>query len=162
MTAHRKAQPGVSLFAVLAIAGLGSLMAWLFMGPEAALRRGFEAALADQRSTTTGDVTVAESAPLDREHLWLSRSDDQPLGMTGPVDVGTRIDISGRDGRVQRLEVLDVRKIEIASASPGPPAQLVMVSCRVVGSPNKGVIRFLMDAASIETATHRVPAQKAL
>lgn len=161
MTDHRKAQSGLSLFAVVALAGLGSLMAWLFMRPEAALRRGFEAALTEQRPAL-GDVTVAESASLDREHLWLSRSDDQPLGLTGPVDVGTRIDISGRDGRVQRLEVVDVRKIEVESASAGHPAQLVMVSCRVVGSPGKGMIRFLMDAASLETATQRVPAQKAL
>jgi hypothetical protein len=161
MTAHSKAQSGLPLVAVVAIAGLGSLMAWLFMRPEAALRRGFEAALTDPRSAL-GDATVAENAPLDREHLWLSRSDDQPLGSTGPVDVGTRIDIAGRDGRVQRLEVVDVRKIEIETASTGHPAQLVMVSCRVVGSPDKGVIRFLMDAASLETATHRVPAQKAL
>lgn len=161
MTAYRKALPGVPVLALVAIAGLGSLTAWLLLRPEVTLRRSFEAALTGQRSVI-GDVAIAEKS-LDRQHLWLSRSDDQPIGSTGSIEVGARIEISDRDGRARRLEVVDVRRIELDPASAGERSpHLIMVSCREVGAPGKGVIRFLMDAAPLEVQTHRITAQKAL
>jgi hypothetical protein len=158
MTAIR----ALPLLAAAAIAGIGGLAGWSLLRPETSLRLAFEKALA-QRQDQAGDITVGNTSKLDRRHLWLSRSEDQPLDMGGLMRVGTRIDIKDGQGHTRTLEVADVREIELEMASAADhTSRLLMVTCREVGVSSKGVVRFLMDSSGLEGPVHRLQAQRTL
>ena len=160
MSLHRKIIAGAPLAAVAMLMGT-VLIAWSALRPEAALRRSFEAALAQERPEA--DAVVGQSTPLDRAHLWLSRAEGHPLGFAGPMRVGDRIEISGRDGPRRRLEVVDVRAVAVDGQSvEGHGPQLLMVSCRELGAGEKGLVRFVIEAEGVAPEAGKASTQRTL
>ena len=159
MTAPRRRLAGAPVLAVVALAGTAGLLAWSFVRPEATLRHGFEAALAKMPRARDA---VAQGSQLDRRNLWLSRSEEAPLGLAGPVHPGDRIEISGHDGRRRVLEVTDVRAVDglVQVDHEAPP--LLMVSCREAGSSNGPIVRFVVEAERPEPMTQKVATQRTL
>ncbi len=129
--------------------------------PEALLRRSFASALA--AAPKGCGPPVAQAGNLDHRNIWLSHSDNQPLDFAAPVKLGDRIEISGRGKERRALEVVDIRALE-TGLTPAEDAvhQLLVVSCREVGSKSDRMVRFVMEAEGLDTATRKVPPQRTL
>lgn len=146
-----KARKIIASMPLLALAGacttIGVLALTVFR-PEAVLDRGVEAALAQSdRAQARSTPAPRAEALADSPHFWLSRLDDEsPLGLSKPVQVGDRIEISGRNGR-RTLEVVDIREIGSSltriEGQAGP--RLLLVSSREVGAGNPRLVRFIIE-----------------
>lgn len=136
---------------LIALAGacvtVGALALTVFR-PDAVLDRGVEAALARSDHAPAGPILAPRRESLaDSPHFWLSRLDDEPpLGLSEPVQVGDRIDISGRRGRLT-LEVVGIREIGSSltriESEPGP--HLLLVTSRETGTGNPRLVRFIIE-----------------
>lgn len=131
------------------------VLAWTVFRPEAVLDRGVEAALAQVRSAAKSlRPPAGRQALAESPHFWLSRLEhDLPLGLSKPVQLGDRIDISGRNGH-RTLEVVDIREIGASltrvESSPGP--RFLLVSCREIGSGSARLVRFIIEADELAPA----------
>jgi len=137
---------------LIALAGtctaVGVLAATVFR-PEVVLDRGVEAALAHLNDSAERPArTAPRQALADSPGFWLSSLDDaEPLGLSRPLQVGDRIDITGRSGR-KTLEVVEIHQISPSLTkvehSPGP--RFLLVTIREVGSANPRHLRIIIEA----------------
>lgn len=146
---------------VLMLAGLaGVTVAGLAAArPEHWISAGFDTALSRQQTAVSfatqkpaaGQVVQA-AGPVGDETFWLDRVRDiGSAPFPAPVSVGDRITISSHAGAPRQLEVIGLRRIGSEVTPVGltaGEAQLVLVTCRVVGSEPNQVVRFLVEARS--------------
>lgn len=144
----RKIIAGMPLIALAGACTAVGVLAWTLFRPDAVLDRGVEAALSQITPERRTSAPAPRQALVDSPHFWLSRlEDDLPLGLSKQVQVGDRIEISGRDGR-RSLEVVDIRDISASltkvESTPGP--RFLLVSAREVGSGSPRLVRFIIEA----------------
>src|SRR5690606_6524524 len=150
MVNARKIIASVPLIALAGACTSVGVLALTVFRPEAVLDRGVEAALAqsDQAPAQARPTPAPQAEALaDSPHFWLSRLDDAlPLGLSKAVQVGDRIEISGRGGR-QTLEVVDIREIGSSltrmESQHGP--RLLLVTSREVGTGDPRLVRFIIE-----------------
>ena len=147
----RKIIAGIPLFALAGACATVGVLALTVFRPDAVLDRGVEAALAQsQKDQAASRPTPSphKEALADSPHFLLSRLDDElPLGLSKPVHLGDRIEISGRDGQRATLEVVDIREIGSSltriESTPGP--RLLLVTSREIGTGNPRLVRFIIE-----------------
>lgn len=147
--------------AVTAAAGfLGSgLLSWQLLSPERGLEGSFRQALVQQGGAQP--VRTSASVPLPSDTfgagLWLSGAEaTAPADDARPMEIGSLVAISARDGDTRHLQVVDIRPVSsrLHESSRDVPTSLLMVTLRPVGQASGGEIRILIEP----TGTTKVPA----
>lgn len=148
MVNSRKIIASMPLIALAGACTTVGVLAWTVFRPDAVLDRGVEAALAQIPPEQSVNAPASRQALVDSPHFWLSRLDDElPLGLSKQVQVGDRIDISGRNGH-RSLEVVDIRDIgpSLTRVESTPAPRFLLVSAREVDSGSPRLIRFIVEA----------------
>ena len=141
----------ISSIPLIALAGACTtvgVLAWTVFRPDAVLDRGVEAALARITPQQKTSAPAPRQALVDSPHFLLSRlEDDLPLGLSKQVQVGDRIDISGRNDH-RSLEVVDIRDISasLTRVENTPRPRFLLVSAREVDSTSPRLVRFIIVA----------------
>lgn len=139
--------------AVTAAAGfLGSgLLSWQLLSPERGLEGSFRQSLA--RHDGSQPVKTSANMPLPSDTfgagLWLSGLDVAASGDdAAPMEIGSHIAISARDGDTRHLQIIDIRPTSnpLHDANEAVPASLLMVTLRPVGQGSGREIRILIEA----------------
>ncbi|HEX5999357.1 MAG TPA: hypothetical protein VFZ16_08160 [Hyphomicrobiaceae bacterium] len=105
------------------------------------------------------------TAEVGDEGYWLARGGTATPVMLGKrLAVGDRISITGQDGRVRRLQVVDLSPIDapILNVADSPASlRLVRVTCRIAGrTADKGEpVHFFVEAEGPKP-THLTPATR--
>ncbi len=146
----RKIIASMPLIALAGACTAVGVLAWTVFRPDAILDRGVEAALAEAApgQTTTAPARSRQQALVDSPNFWLSRLDEgRPLGLSKSVQVGDRIDISGRTGR-RTLEVIDIREIgpSLTQVENAPGPRFLLVTTREAGPGHPRLVRFIIEA----------------
>ncbi len=154
MVNSRKIFASLPLIALAGTCATVGALAWTVFRPEAVLDRGVEAVLAQVAPAQQATAPASRPGLKDSPDFWLSRLDEElPLGLSKPVHVGDRIEISGRNGR-RTLEIVDIREIGPSltrvESTPGP--RFLLVSSRVVGSASPRLVRFIIEADELRPA----------
>ena len=158
MPRNRKRVAPVPVLAMTATAGALCAMTIALSRPEAVLVRTFGAGLA---AKSRAIEQVAATKMADSPNFFLSKSGpNRARGLAQPVRLGDRITVSSQSGEHSVLEVIDIRDLDgditHADATAGP--RLVLVSCKILGSPGDRVVRFIVEANEPETAALGPPA----
>lgn len=146
---------------LMALAGtctaIGVLAATAFR-PEVIIDRGVEAALAHFNETT--EQRVIETAEQRREQparrqaladspaFWLSSLEDgDSTELSQPLQVGDRIDITGRSGR-KTLEVVDIHQIspDLTRVEHASGPRYLLVTFREVGPAKPRLMRIIIES----------------
>jgi hypothetical protein len=132
---------------VVAVAGA----AWwsgTLSAPESLLARSYQAAIADAETSSSGirltpaSLTgVAEQKPVDA--IWPRPAAAQNLAFHRPLKIGDRISISSRDGKADRLSVVELQQIDGAGIG-APGLRFQLVTSRQDGLPEGQLVRFLI------------------
>jgi hypothetical protein len=134
---------------------------------------GVGKALHAQRSAQpfelAGSVLHLDQAEVGDEGYWFNRAGfagQAPLGM--PLTAGSRITITGGDGRTHTLEVMEIAPVGgrlLKVADDSAPVRLVRVMARVVGATKAShdePVRFYVEVEPPKPAPLRVAPQAAL
>ncbi|MBX9590464.1 MAG: hypothetical protein K2X43_14245 [Hyphomonadaceae bacterium] len=150
------------------LAGAGALWADLMVS------HGFGKVLGAQKVALPFEVAaqggLRHVAQVGDEGYWLTRAEvESPAPFGKRLAVGDRITISGRDGRVRTLEVIDLKAIgePLTKAVTGAaPMRLLLVTCRSVEASEpdaQAPVRFIIEGEPVEPpAVAPSPAPKAL
>jgi hypothetical protein len=162
--AHRGRLLVLAGCAAAAVAGAAALRADQVVG------LGFRLAL----ETHTGDASLELAAQgrqlqaeVGDEGYWLTRAEvASATPFSKPLALGDRITIADGSGRERRLQVVDVKPIGVPLfrvATGRPPAQLLLVTCRDLDAPDRdgAPVRFIIESETAEPAP-QPPAPKAL
>jgi hypothetical protein len=131
--------------------GLAAIMMWsgALSNSERLLSRSYRAALSHTDAGTAGSLKVTPAAlsdagePKPVEALWPGRPGEPSLAFRRPLTVGDRVTISSRDGKPDRLSVIEVDQVDgVAVGAPGVRFQLV--TSRLEGAPQGSLVRFLI------------------
>lgn len=164
MVNGRKIIAGLPLIALASACTTVGVLAWTVFRPDAILGRGVEAALAESPAAQVPDTppnTQRKQALAESPNFWLSRLDDElPLGLSKPVQLGDRIEISGHHGN-RTLEVIDIREIgpnlTRVESKPGP--RFLLVTTQEAGTSHPRFVRFIVEADELSPMgigeTHR-------
>ncbi len=152
MVNGRKIIAGLPLIALASTCTAVGVLAWTVFRPDAILGRSVEAALAQApppaQAPDASPNIHRQQALADSPNFLLSRLDDElPLGLSKPVQVGDRIDISGRNGR-RTLEVVDIREIgpSLTKVENKPGPRFLLVTTRETGPGQPRFVRFIIEA----------------
>jgi hypothetical protein len=162
MPRNRKRVARVPVLAMTATVGTLCAMTIALSRPEAVLVQTFGAGLA-AKSRAIEQVTATKMA--DSPYFWLSKSEpNKALGLAQPVRLGDRITVSSQSGEHSVLEVIDIRDLDgdVTHADATTTPRLVLVSCKIVGSPGDRLVRFIVEATEPETAALGTPSPRAL
>jgi hypothetical protein len=164
MPRNLKLAARVPALAMAATAGTLFTMTIALSRPEAVLDQSFEAGLAaTSRPSERAAAVIGKLA--DSPHFWLSKSEaNGALGLPQPVRLGDRITVSSQSGEHSMLEVIDIRDLDgdVTHAEAAARPRLVLVSCKMLGSPGDRVVRFIIEAGESEPATLRTQSPRAL
>lgn len=137
--------------AVAILAGGGALRADLMVGHGFGKVFGAQDAPLPFEVAGNGPTHVAQ---VGDEGYWLTRSQvESPAPFAKRLAVGDRITISGRDGRQQTLEVVDLKSIgePLTKVVTGaPPMRLLLVTCRIVDGDGQPPVRFIVEGEPAE------------
>lgn len=119
------------------------------------MSEGFEKALNTSRAELSFKPHT-DNRPGD-EGYWLTRAEMQsPALFAKPVAIGDRITISGNDGEVRRLEVIDVKAMG-ASPAGHEAVSLLLVTARVhEEKADKATVRFIVEGQMAKPAPQTV------
>jgi hypothetical protein len=151
----------IPVLAMTATAGTLCVMATVLSRPEAVLVQTFGAGLA-AKSRTLEQAATPKLA--DSPYFWLSKSEpERAVGLAQPVKLGDRITVSSQSGEHSVLEVIDIRDLDgdVTHASATMP-RLVMVSCKMLGSPGDRVVRFIVETNEPDSAALASPSPRSL
>jgi hypothetical protein len=164
MSGNRKVAARVPALAVTATAATVCAVTIGLSRPEAVLDRSFELGLA-VNSRPIEQVARTQPALADSPYFRLSKSEpNRPPGLASRVKIGDRITVSSQSGEHSVLEVIDIRDLDgdvthaEAAARPG----LILVSCKVLGSPGDPVVRFIVEADESDSAMLGTQSPRAL
>jgi hypothetical protein len=142
--------------------GVG-LMSWQLLSPESGLEMGFRRALDDtvQQAANAAPPTEFSSQTFGAG-LWLSAHKPRSAATdSSQMGIGSEIAVSGRDGQMRRLQVVDVRSAEASKGLSTPTGTpMLLVTLRPVGQSSGGEIRVLVEAG--DSARPIVPAGHSL
>jgi hypothetical protein len=164
MPLNRKIAARVPALAMTATAGILFAMAIALARPEAVLDQSFEAGLA-ATSRPSERSAPAPRKLTDSPYFWLSKSEpNRALGLAQPVRLGDRITVSSQSGEHSMLEVVDIRDVDgdVTHAEAAARPRLVLVSCKMLGSPGDRVVRFIVEAGESEPGTLGTQSPRAL
>jgi hypothetical protein len=165
MSGNRKVAARVPALAVTATAATVCAVTIGLSRPEAVLDRSFEVGLA-VNARPIEQVARTQPALADSPYFRLSKSEpNRAPGLASRVKIGDRITVSSQSREHSVLEVIDIRDIdghvthsEAAAARPG----LLLVSCKVLGSPGDQVVRFIVEADEADSAMLGTQSPRAL
>lgn len=147
----RSARKTLAVTAAAGFVGSG-LLSWQLMSPERGLEGSFKQALVQQNGALP--VRTSASAPLASDTfgagLWLSGAEaTAPADEARPMEIGSLIAISARDGDTRHLQVVDIRPISnrIHDTNQDVPVSLLMVTLRPVGQTSGGEVRIFIEAS---------------
>ena len=147
----------------LAAAALAAALWWsgTLAAPEIMLERGYRMAIADAEAYSAGiRLTPAalheatQSKPVAA--IWPGPSPAQSLAFHRPLKVGDRITISSREGKADKLSVVELQQIDGAGIG-APGLQFQLVTSRQDGPADGSLVRFLIaiDGATVAPAADK-------
>lgn len=147
-------------FLVLSASAIAAVVAGSAIGSDAAFNRGFNKALEVSRPELT---FTASNQQVGDEGYWLTRAEvESPATLMKPLSVGDRITISGSDGRVRKLEVVDLKAVGadpvVRTGAGATPMRLLVVTCRIAESKDEALVRFIIEAEHQPPAPPPAPA----
>jgi hypothetical protein len=163
MQPNRKIIARVPALALTVTAATLCAMTIALSRPEAVLDRSFGAGLA--AAPRAGGQTAAPRSLADSPHFRLSKSEpDLVLGLAQPLRPGDRITVSSQEGEDRVLEVIDIRDLDagITRAEAADVPRLLLVSCKMLGSDDDRIVRFIVEAGASEPATIGTHSPRAL
>jgi hypothetical protein len=132
------------------VAALAGAVWWsgTLSAPERLLARSYQAAIADAETSSSGIrltpaslTSAAEQKPVDA--IWPGPAAAQSLAFHRPLKIGDRISISSRDGKADRMSVVELQQIDGAGIG-APGLRFQLVTSRQDGVPEGQLVRFLI------------------
>lgn len=128
--------------------------------PESMLAQGFRTAIADAEAPSAA-ITLTPAALSDGGEkpvaaIWPDPSAKQGLGFYRPLKVGDRITIASREGKADKLSVVELQQIDGAGIG-APGVQFQLVTSRQEGAPNAPLVRFLIAVEGSTAPTTSAP-----
>lgn len=143
---RRRAAVRLSLLAT-GVLGIASALVWsgTLSNSESLLLRSYQIALAETDAGSNGlNVTPAALGDIGDQRaidaIWPGK---QSQAFRRPLAVGDRVMITSRDGKPDRLSVVQVDLVDGAAVG-APGVRFQLVTSRLEGSPDGGLVRFLI------------------
>jgi|GEM_PF-5519013 len=151
-----------SVLALAAAAGSIAALTAALSQPDVLIEHSLHAALSP---TASGQSRVAMPAPeVELLQPSSARAHDGQSRVARSLAIGSRITITAGDGERHTLEVADVRALiepnRPAEATPGP--NLLLVTCKVLGSEAGAVVRFVIEDTGAAPAAFPATVHRAL
>ena len=130
--------------------GLAGAVWWsgTLAAPESLLARSYQAAIADAE-TGTGKMPLTPASLNDTgtqrpvDAIWPGTSTARSLAFHRPLKIGDRITISSREGKADKLSVVELQQIDGAGIG-APGVRFQLVTSRQDGSPDTQLVRLLI------------------